>query len=73
MPKGLNKINKFYELILMDSKSVVLKHSKDQNNKLNITHLTFQIEKVLSFSKWGKDSSKFKKFPIVIYPIWYNY
>ena len=49
MPNTPKKTNQFYKLILHDSKLVKLTHNIDIKEDANITHLTFQIEQVLSF------------------------
>ena len=73
MPDALNKTNQFYELILHDSKSVELKHNIDPKDDTNITHSTWQIEKVLSLSDWKKNPFEIKKFSKPFDPMGYNY
>ena len=51
----------------------MLKHNIDLKDDINITHLTWQIEKVLTFSDWKNDPLKFKKFSINFNAIRYNW
>lgn len=41
--KDLQQIQRFYEFILLDSSSRVVKHYKDRNNDSTITRSTIQI------------------------------
>ena len=50
MPNALNKTNQFCELVLINFNLVMFKHNVDLKDKSNITHSTFQIEKMLLFS-----------------------
>ena len=70
LPENVTKDRKFYELILVDTASIMVKHHlKDPKNGPPIkdrdkTHSTFQIEKILSLRDW--DMALFEKKKLFI-------
>ncbi|KAG4933898.1 hypothetical protein JHK87_047900 [Glycine soja] len=72
-PIAVNKTRTFYEIILVDSNSVSIKHFKDPKDQLLNTHSTIQILKVLQPRHFGSDLKKGKKFSVPFDPIGYTY
>ena len=70
-PNHINKTQRFYEFILVDSKSVEIKHHIDKSDSENITHSTIQILKLLSFKDFK--NNQILKFSQPFDPIGYNY
>ncbi|KAH1253585.1 polyprotein [Glycine max] len=68
-PKDKN----FYELILVDSNSVSIKHFKDPKDQTLNTHSTIQILKVLQPRHFGLDLNKGKRFSVPFDPVGYTY
>ena len=59
---AINKTTTFYELILVDSNSVSIKHFKDPKDQSFNAHSTIQILKVLQPRHFGPDLNKDKNF-----------
>ncbi|KAL5180742.1 hypothetical protein HKD37_01G001813 [Glycine soja] len=72
-PTAINKSRIFYELILVDSNSVSIKHFKDPKDQTLNTHSTIQILKVLQPRHFGLDLNKGKKFSVPFDPVGYTY
>nr|KYP36493.1 hypothetical protein KK1_042387 [Cajanus cajan] len=72
-PLSLNKTRKFYEFILVDSKSVSIKHNFDKSDNQLITHSTLQILKVLTFKDFETNPNQIKKISQPFDLIGYNY
>ncbi|KAL5184769.1 hypothetical protein HKD37_17G048424 [Glycine soja] len=72
-PIAVNKTRTFYEIILVDSNSVSIKHFKDPKDQSLNTHSTIQILKVLQPRHFGSDLKKGKKFSVPFDPIGYTY
>lgn len=72
-PKTLQKIQKFYEFILVDPDSIAVKQYKDHNNDAIITHFTAQILQIIYPSAWRDNPNTFKKLSQKFNPQYYNY
>jgi len=72
-PTAINKTRTFYELILVDSNSVSIKHFKDSKDQSLNTHSTIQIFKVLQPRHFGPDLNKGKKNSVPFDPVGYTY
>ncbi|KAG4933899.1 hypothetical protein JHK87_047901 [Glycine soja] len=72
-PTTINKTRTFYELILVDSNSVSIKHFKDPKDQMLNTHSTIQILKVLQPRHFGSDLNKGRKFSVPFDPVSYTY
>jgi len=72
-PTAINKTRIFYELILVDSNSVSIKHFKDPKDQLLNTHSTIHILKVLQPRHFGPDLYKGKKFSVPFDLVGYTY
>ena len=72
MPQNVLKDRRFYELILVDSKLVLIKHHPEEDNK-DKTHSTCRIEKILYLKDWGQPSYEKKKFSINWNVVGYSY
>ena len=67
MHENFLKDKMFYELILVDSGSILIKyHPKDKKDKslIDKTHSIFRIEKILSLRDRGQTPYEEKKFSI---------
>ena len=68
MPENVLKDRRFYELILVDSRSVMIQHHPKDSLKgplvqgQNKTYSIFWIEKILSLKDWVKHFLKEKSF-----------
>ncbi|KAG5589850.1 hypothetical protein H5410_040364 [Solanum commersonii] len=49
------KTKRFYEAILIDTDSIEIEHSRDENNPANIRYSRFTIKKILDPFKWFAD------------------
>ncbi|KRH57620.1 hypothetical protein GLYMA_05G073000v4 [Glycine max] len=72
-PTTILKTRTFYELILVDSNSVSIKHFKDPKDQTLNTHSTIQILKVLQPRHFGSDLNKGKRFSVPFDPVGYTY
>ncbi|KAL5159475.1 hypothetical protein HKD37_15G043786 [Glycine soja] len=72
-PTAINNSRTLYELILVDSNSVSIKHFKDPKDQTLNTHSTIQILKVLQPRHFGSDLNKGKKILVPFDPIGYTY
>ncbi|KAG4980251.1 hypothetical protein JHK82_033487 [Glycine max] len=72
-PTTILKTRTFYELILVDSNSVSIKHFKDPKDQTLNTHSIIQILKVLEPRHFGSDLNKGKRFSIPFDPVGYTY
>ena len=72
-PSAINKSRIFYELILVDSNSMSIKHFKDPKDQTLNTHSTIQILKVLQPRHFGLDLNKGKKFSVPFDLVGYTY
>ncbi|KAG5066364.1 hypothetical protein JHK86_010095 [Glycine max] len=72
-PTYLNKTIKFYEFILVDTKSVSIKHFKDPKDQSLNTHSTIQILKVMQPRHYGSNLNQPKKFFAPFDPAGYTY
>nr|KYP42606.1 hypothetical protein KK1_035976 [Cajanus cajan] len=72
-PLSVNKMRKFYEFIMVDSKSVSIKHNFDKSDNQLITHSTLQILKVLTFKDFETNPNQVKKISQPFDSIGYNY
>jgi hypothetical protein len=52
-PLAINKTQKIYEFILVDSDSISIKHYKDSKDVSNTTHSTIQILKITTPESFG--------------------
>ncbi|RZC09459.1 hypothetical protein D0Y65_015979 [Glycine soja] len=72
-PTTIMKSRTFYELILVDSNSVSIKHFKAPKDQTLNTHSTIQILKVLQPRHFGSNLNKGKRFSVSFDPIGYTY
>ncbi|KAG5063250.1 hypothetical protein JHK85_004433 [Glycine max] len=72
-PTAINKSRTFYELILVDSNSVSIKHFKDPKDQTLNTYSTILILKVLQPRHFGSDLNKGKKISVPFDPVGYTY
>ncbi|KAG4953874.1 hypothetical protein JHK87_039468 [Glycine soja] len=72
-PTTILKTRTFYELILVDSNSVSIKHFNDPKDQTLNTHSTIQILKVLQPRHFGSDLNKGKRFSVPFDPVSYTY
>ncbi|KAL5165928.1 F-box/kelch-repeat protein [Glycine soja] len=72
-PTTILKTRTFYELILVDSNSVSIKHFKDPKDQTLNTHSTIQILKVLQPRHFGSDLNKGKRFSVPFDLVGYTY
>ncbi|KAL5142815.1 hypothetical protein HKD37_09G025916 [Glycine soja] len=72
-PTTILKTRTFYELILVDSNSVSIKHFKDPKDQTLNNHSTIQILKVLQPRHFGLDLNKGKRFSVPFDPVGYTY
>ncbi|KAL5159338.1 hypothetical protein HKD37_15G043685 [Glycine soja] len=72
-PTTILKTRTFYELILVDSNSVSIKHFKDPKDQTLNTHSTIQILKVLQPRHFGSDLNKGMRFSVPFDPVGYTY
>ncbi|KAL5170288.1 hypothetical protein HKD37_11G032021 [Glycine soja] len=72
-PTTILKTRTFYELILVNSNSVSIKHFKDPKDQTLNTHSTIQILKVLQPRHFGSDLNKGKRFSVPFDPVGYTY
>ncbi|KRG89538.1 hypothetical protein GLYMA_20G030000v4 [Glycine max] len=72
-PTTILKTITFYELILVDSNSISIKHFKDPKDQTLNTHSTIQILKVLQPRHFGSDLNKGKRFSVPFDPVGYTY
>ncbi|KRG94208.1 hypothetical protein GLYMA_19G068100v4 [Glycine max] len=72
-PTTILKTRTFYELILVDSNLVSIKHFKDPKDQTLNTHSTIQILKVLQPRHFGSDLNKGKRFSVPFDPVGYTY
>ena len=71
-PSDIRKTQKFYENILIETKSIVVKHYKFQNINA-FTHSIVQILSVLTPVAWGRSPCDFKKLSQDCDPQYFNY
>ncbi|KAG5142871.1 hypothetical protein JHK82_018566 [Glycine max] len=67
-PTIILKTRTFYELILVDSNLVSIKHFKDPKDQTLNTHSTIQILKVIQPRHFGSDLNKGKRFSVPFDP-----
>ncbi|KAL5142625.1 hypothetical protein HKD37_09G025769 [Glycine soja] len=72
-PTTILKSRTFYELILIDSNLVSIKHFKDPKDQTLNTHSTIQILKVLQPRHFGSDLNKGKRFSVPFDLVGYTY
>jgi len=72
-PTTIMKSRTFYELILVDSNSVSIKHFKAPKDQTLNTHSTIQILKVLQPRNFGSDLNKGKRFSVSFDLVGYTY
>ena len=72
-PTYLNKTIKFYEFILVDTKSVSIKHFKDPKDQSLNTHSTIQLLKVMQPRHYKSNLNQPKKFSAPFDPTGYTY
>ena len=72
-PTYLNKTIKFYEFILVDTKSVSIKHFKDPKDQSLNTHSTIQLLKVMQPRHYRSNLNQPKKFFAPFDPAGYTY
>uniref|UniRef100_A0A0R0JM63 Uncharacterized protein n=1 Tax=Glycine max TaxID=3847 RepID=A0A0R0JM63_SOYBN len=72
-PTTIMKSRTFYELILVDSNSVSIKHFKDPKDQTLNTHSTIQILKVLQPRNFGSELNKGKRFSVSFDLVGYTY
>ena len=72
-PTTIMKSRTFYELILVDSNSVSIKHFKHPKDQTLNTHSTIQILKVLQPRNFGSDLNKGKRFSVSFDLVGYTY
>ena len=71
-PSDIRKTQKFYENILIEIKSIAVKHYKFYNINA-FTHLTVQFLSVLTLAAWENSSYDFKRFSQNYDPQYFNY
>ncbi|KAL5134363.1 hypothetical protein HKD37_03G007540 [Glycine soja] len=72
-PTTILKSWTFYELILVDSNLVCIKHFKDPKDQTLNTHSTIQILKFFNQDIFGSDLNKGKRFSVSFDPVGYTY
>ncbi|KAH1212678.1 polyprotein [Glycine max] len=72
-PTTILKTRTFYELILVDSNLVSIKHFKDLKDQTLNTHSTIQILKVFQPKHFGSDLNKGKRFSVPFDLVGYTY
>ncbi|KAL5161934.1 hypothetical protein HKD37_07G019133 [Glycine soja] len=71
-PTIILKTRTFYELILVDSNLVSIKHFKDPKDQTLNTHSTIQILKVIQPRHFGSDLNKGKRFSVPFDPVFWH-
>ncbi|XP_030924295.1 uncharacterized protein LOC115950902 [Quercus lobata] len=73
IPSDPKKNRQFYELILIDTMSIMLTHIFNPNDPSNFSHSKCTIKKVITLQEWGEHPSKLWEFSTPFEPQFFNY
>ncbi|KAL4612388.1 hypothetical protein ACB092_08G194800 [Castanea dentata] len=73
IPSDPKKNRQFYELILIDTMSIILTHILHPNDPSNFSHSKCTIKKVITLQEWGEHPSNLWEFSTPFEPQFFNY